>query len=138
MKTAFFFNFSDEDFIGEWNGKKRKFAAGSKRLMEAWMAEHFATHLANRELIKQGEFTSTSPKKPDQVPKFKVLFDKACIIDEDSEEEDEDDLNMDILNHPSNDRSAADEGDELLRGTGVQLIKGDVEDDADDDDFQGQ
>lgn len=127
MKTAYFHNFSSETFVGMWDGRKKTFKPGAKLLMPESLASHYATHLANRELIKLGEFTSTSPKKPDQVPKFKELFDKACIIDEDSYEEDENDMDIAVLNDPSNRRTAREE----TRGPGseAQIIGGGDNDD---------
>lgn len=116
MKTAYFHNFTDEPFIGMWDGRKKVFKPGAKLLMPESLAAHYATHLANRELIKMGEFTSTSPKKPAEVPKFKELFDKACIIDEDSYEEDENDMDIAILNDPTNRRAAREEN----RGPGAE------------------
>jgi hypothetical protein len=81
MTNATFFNWSDEAFTGYWDGKPKTFAPGAKQLMPAWLAEHFAKHLTNRELLKQGKDTATSPKFPEQVPAFMELFNKAFIPD---------------------------------------------------------
>ena len=97
MKTAIFRNFTNKPFVGYWDGKKRTFAPGAEKLLPAFLAEHYATHLANACLIEKGEYTYTSPKKPDQVPQFMELFEKACEFQADDEEED-DDVEMPIRN----------------------------------------
>lgn len=62
MKTALFTNFSNEEFIGYWNGKGKKFAPGQSVYMPDYLAKHFAKHLTNRELLKKGLERDTSPK----------------------------------------------------------------------------
>jgi hypothetical protein len=110
MKTALFTNFSDEEFVGFWDGKSKTFKAGQSLWMPDYLAKHFATHLANRELqIKypmkdkdgnllfddkgnqkykekypKGE-TMTSPKKPEEMPIFMKLFNKAYTPDNEDE-----------------------------------------------------
>lgn len=86
MKTALFTNFTPVEFIGYWNGKAKKFAPGDSLYMPDYLAKHFAKHLTNQELVrkdangdsiyKDGE-KSTSPKKPEEVPMFQDLFNKA-------------------------------------------------------------
>ena len=100
MKTAQFTNFSEEEFTGYWSGKGKKFAPGQSLYMPDYLAEHFAKHLVNRELlrrkadgslvIKDGEkfvspkhFDLTDPEKMKKVPpKFMELFNKAYAPDE--------------------------------------------------------
>lgn len=82
MSTALFTNFSSEEFIGHWDGKPRKFAPGESLYMPDYLAQHFAKHLTNRELMKIGKERSTSPKFPDQVPEYMELFNKAYTPDE--------------------------------------------------------
>jgi len=81
MQNATFHNFSSEPFTGYWNGKPKTFKVGEKVYMPAYLAEHFAKHLANRELIRTGKETYTSPKFPRQVPVFMEMFNKAYIAD---------------------------------------------------------
>lgn len=88
METAIFHNISSQPFTGYWDGKKRTFASGSKKLLPLYLAEHFALHLTNKILIEKGDYTSTSPKKPEDVPNFKELFDQICI----PQDTDEDDI----------------------------------------------
>lgn len=83
---ALFYNFTDKPFTGYWDGKAKTFKAGAKQYMEAWRARHYAKHLVNQVLLEQGKENATSPKFPDQVPAFKELFDKACIIEEEQDE----------------------------------------------------
>ena len=85
MKTALFTNFSNEEFIGYWNGKPKKFSPGQSLYMPDYLAQHFAKHLTNRELIKKGNETATSPKFPKQVPAFMELFNRAYTPDETDE-----------------------------------------------------
>lgn len=84
MTNAYFHNFTDEVFTGFWNGKPKTFKPGDRVLMPAWLAEHFAKHLTNRELIKANKEVYTSPKQPGQVPEFMALFRK-CFIPEGKE-----------------------------------------------------
>lgn len=91
MKTALFNNFTDTEFIGYWDGKGKKFAPGVSVYMPDYLARHFAKHLVNRELLrtdaagnliyKDGD-KMTSPKKPEDVPIYMELFNKAFIPDD--------------------------------------------------------
>lgn len=91
MKTALFTNFTNEPFIGYWDGKGKKFSPGQSLYMPDYLAKHFAKHLVNRELLrtdKDGNYIHkdgdkmTSPKKPSDVPMFMELFNKAYTPDE--------------------------------------------------------
>ena len=77
--NATFHNFSSESFTGYWDGRPKTFKAGDRVYMPAYLAEHFAKHLANRELIRAGKESYTSPKFPRQVPQFMEVFNKAFI-----------------------------------------------------------
>jgi hypothetical protein len=57
-----FTNFSNEDFTWTWNGIPYTFPAQSVKFMETGLANHFAKHLVNRELLKRGRENDTSPK----------------------------------------------------------------------------
>lgn len=118
MKTALFVNFTKEEYIGSWDGKTKKFPAGSRTYMPDYLADHFAKHLTNKELLRrnpdgslvyaEGE-RSTSPKFPDQVPIFKNLFDQAFIEDnEDIVGEKKDDLDtlINVANKNRQNKSA--------------------------------
>jgi len=87
MKSALFTNFSDKEFTGWWDGKPKKFAPGESLYMPDFLAQHYAKHLANREILKipKGE-TMTSPKFPEQVPEFQKLFNKAYTPDTNQED----------------------------------------------------
>lgn len=86
MRIAFFTNFSAEPFTGYWDGKPRTFKPGDSRPLPEYLARHFAKHLSNRELLKLGKETATSPKKPEDVPEFMTMFSKAFKLDEDEME----------------------------------------------------
>lgn len=94
MKTALFTNFTDQEFIGYWDGKGKRFAPGMSLFMPDYLAKHFAKHLVNRELLrtdKKGNLVYpngeklTSPKKPEESPIFMELFNKAYQPDETEE-----------------------------------------------------
>ena len=92
MRYATFINWTEKPFIGYWDGKPYTFQPGQKkeRLNES-IASHFAKHLTNQALqdpdnkIKDGE-RYTSPKKPDEVPIFMDLFNKAFKLEGHGEE----------------------------------------------------
>lgn len=152
MTTALFHNFTDKEFIGHWNGKAKRFAPGAKKYMEAYLAEHFAKHLTNKILIDRGDFQYTSPKKPEQVPKFMDLFNKACIIMEDTEDDDEIETSTDVLNRrpissdiepqpaPKKKKPAPEPVDDIDEDDeeGATIIGPAVEDADDDDEFEGK
>lgn len=100
MKTAIFKNFSNESFTGYWDGKPKTFKPGYSILMPEYLARHFAKHLTNRELLKLGKERSTSPKRPEDVPEFMEIFNKAFQIDEevDTPENDPIDVQMAMAN----------------------------------------
>ncbi|MBI3231847.1 MAG: hypothetical protein HYZ51_02075 [Candidatus Doudnabacteria bacterium] len=79
MKTVLFVNFSQEDFVGKWDKVTYPFAPGKSQYMEEWKAYHFAKHLVNRELLKKGYENDTSPKRPEDSPRFMELFKKAVL-----------------------------------------------------------
>lgn len=135
METALFHNFTDKPFTGYWNGKAKTFQAGEKKYMPAYLAEHYAKHLTNQVLIENGDVTSTSPKKPSEVPKFMELFNKACIIDTDTKDNDESELEMDIANRPVNSKPR---NQSPVDNKPPQIIKPNVEDvDDDEESFEG-
>lgn len=105
MKLAKFTNWTKEEFVGEWNGKKKKFPAhpaeGSSVWLPDYLAAHWSKYLTNRELqrmidgkeVYPGGETMTSPKFPDQVPLYMELFNKAYTSSEEDEVgENQDDL----------------------------------------------
>lgn len=82
MKTATFTNFSTEKFVGYWDGKPKSFLPGQSVLMPDYLANHFAKHLTNRELLRDPKNERcTSPKRPADVPEFMELFNKAYQAD---------------------------------------------------------
>ncbi len=94
MRTALFTNFTDQEFIGYWDGKGKKFTPGQSLYMPDYLARHFAKHLTNRELLKtdkNGQLVykdgekMTSPKKPEDSPIFMGIFNKAYKPDEEDE-----------------------------------------------------
>lgn len=97
-RTAEFYNFSAFEFTGYWNGKSRTFKPGERKFMPEYLARHFAKHLANQELTREGKDTATSPKKPEQVPAFMEKFDKAFHLQEGNDGDDDLDVAIDLAN----------------------------------------
>lgn len=67
----------------KWAGEDYTFEPGQSRYMPKWKAEHFARHLVNRELVRNGMENDTSPKRPKDNPRYMELFRKAVIEDPD-------------------------------------------------------
>lgn len=142
---ALFFNFTNKPFTGYWNGKAKTFKAGSKQYMEAWRARHYAKHLTNQVLLEKGLENYTSPKFPAQVPQFMEIFNKACIIEEDQDvEQDESDLinkqhekDEPSMNVPESKKSDSKKVPTLVDDKEPQIVTGPADDDDDDDEFEG-
>ena len=101
MKTVLFVNFSDEAFTGYWDSQAYQFAPGQTMYMEDWKAKHFAKHLVNRELLKAGLETHTSPKEKNGVIDdvyFLELFNKAVIDSEEAEDVPESMIETEVIN----------------------------------------
>ena len=83
MTTKYIFhNFTTKPFTGYWNGKAYTFKPGVKKYYIKGIAENFAKHLANQVLTENGKETFTSPKKPNEVPVFMEVFNKALLTEE--------------------------------------------------------
>lgn len=147
MKTATFKNFSDEVFEGCYNGRCKKFPPGVEVDMPAYLARHFAKHLANRELIKVGKVTATSPKKPQEVPEFMDMFNKGFQLVEHQEEDfgaAEDPNSIDaVINSARRNKARVNasnvklpSGAQHLEGKPDQIVEGPASDD-DEEEFGG-
>lgn len=79
MPVACFYNFSDFEFTWAWGGEAMTFAPKEKKFMPAYLAQHFAKHLVNRELQRMGLDHECSPKQPEDAPTFNKLFRTAYI-----------------------------------------------------------
>ena len=145
MKTALFTNFTGEEFIGSWDGKLKPFAPGKSLYLPDLVAQHFAKHLVNRELLKvdaSGNLVHkdgdkmTSPKFPEQVPLFQELFNKAYTPD-----------NADEINDPKSDlddqiaianKNRETEPNKLIEPKGVQIAEFPPDDEGDEEEFAGK
>lgn len=58
VKSVVFKNFTDEEFVCSWDSVPYRFPAGKEMYVEDWKAAHFAKHLVDRVLNKQGLITS--------------------------------------------------------------------------------
>lgn len=140
MKTALFTNFTSEEFTGYWDGKGKKFAPGQSLYMPDYLAAHFAKHLVNRELlrrkpdgtlvIKNGD-KFVSPKKPEQVPVYMDLFNKAFTPDE-SEELGSQADDIDALIGAANKNHKKDDAAKAAGGSPELQTPVDLDDDEDD------
>jgi hypothetical protein len=126
MQTALFVNFSSEPFTCSWDNSPKTFKPGETVFMPDFLAAHFAKHLTNRELIRDGLDTCTSPKKPADVPEYMNRFNKAYIPDDKKSDSDKSELDtqIDILNKPK--------PETLSSNIDVQVIE--VEDNEDEED----
>lgn len=80
-KAALFLNWSSEKFVGEWDSNKYPFEPGESKWFEEGIARHFAKHLANRELNRDGKEYDMSPSVPKDNPVFMSYFEKALPED---------------------------------------------------------
>lgn len=130
MKTALFTNFSTEEFIGYWDGKKKTFKPGMAVYMPDYLAAHFAKHLVNRELLKNNPPLErcTSPKKPQDVPEYWERFNKAYTPDDEdidtTEGKDELDVQMEVISRSKGKEETKEDG-------GLQTPTMEDEDDED-------
>lgn len=149
MKTALFTNFTDEEFVGSWDGKLRKFPPGSSLYMPDSLAQHYAKHLVNRELLrvgadgkliyKDGE-KMTSPKFPEQVPLFMELFNKAYRSEsvEMGEDSKKDALDVEIEALNKNRQKNAASNEAAQNPNEPQIVNPPEDDDEDESAFKSQ
>lgn len=52
IKAVLFTNWSDEDFSHRWDGQVFTFKKGQSMMLQDYLANHFAKHLAEREMEK--------------------------------------------------------------------------------------
>lgn len=76
MKSVVFQNWTNEDFSWTWAGDQYDFPAGSKIMLQDYLAMHFAKHLATREMFKAGHELNTYKH-----PEFQKMVDK-CLCTE--------------------------------------------------------
>mgnify|MGYP001581391306 CR=1 FL=1 len=66
MATAIIFkNDSPEEFTWSWDSTPYTFKAGQEYMMEDWKAQHFALHLADRELLRRDAVRTKDNQNPD-------------------------------------------------------------------------
>lgn len=78
-KAVSFTNWTNEKFVCSWDGNAFTFEPGEQKWFEEGVARHFAKHLANRELIRDGKEFNTSPSKPEEDIIFMSYFEKAFV-----------------------------------------------------------
>ena len=134
-----FHNFTEGPFTGYWNGKAYTFQPGVKKYYPKGIAEHFAKHLTNEILTKDGNAVYASPKKPLQVPAFMEIFNKACLLEEVADEDnldidelapaDEPSMNIKVEQKPAIDKYDASQNDSPGPGGKPQIIGGGAKED---------
>lgn len=142
LKT-FFHNFTEKPFTGYWNGKRYTFKPGIQKEYPPLIARHFAKHLTNEVLTASGKDQYASPKKPDEVPQFMEIFNKAFIVEEvaaeddldlDTGGEDADEPSMSIRTKPRESIDPYDAGKNQTTGPGnAPQVIGDEEPAKDDE-----
>lgn len=95
QKAIMFLNFTDEQFSHTWDSVPYNFPPGQKFMMEDWKARHFAKHLANFVLNKQGKSVAD--------PSHKDLMKKAMPDEEGIVASSESELTTKLLNHEQSD-----------------------------------
>lgn len=63
MKSILFTNWSDQKFEWTWDSVPYEFEAGQTVYMQDYLANHFAKHLTDRELLKIGKMTNDPMRK---------------------------------------------------------------------------
>lgn len=96
-KIKKFTNFSTEDFTWTWNKVPYTFPAKQFRFMDASIADHFAKHLINRELLKLGRENDTSPKNFRENMYFMELYNKAIQDIETAEGADDTAIEQEVI-----------------------------------------
>lgn len=144
MKTALFTNFTEEEFTGFWDGKGKTYKPGQSQYMPSYLAEHFATHLVNRELLRRdskGELLISSgdkyvsPKHPEDVPVFMNLFQKAYKPEPTADGEEESEL--DTLINAANKNKTVEKQEEHVGSDELQTPTDDDEEPTEES-FGGQ
>ncbi len=69
MEPLLFTNFSDEDFVGRYDGKDTKIKAGQAIYFEDHLVAHFGKHLCDREMRKMGKRIVDEPYKTQTIKK---------------------------------------------------------------------
>lgn len=92
-----FTNFSNEDFIGYWDGTPWNIKAGETIMLQAYLSNHFAKHLINRELNKIDESTGNEVKRDEML--------KKCLGDVVAEVESKEKAETEVLNQNEEDLS---------------------------------
>jgi hypothetical protein len=77
MKTVLFTNWTSEDFTYTFGGEEFSFKAGSSSYLQDYLAEHFAKHLANRELHKKDDPKFHTYVNNPKNPVFMEFFNKS-------------------------------------------------------------
>jgi len=78
-----FVNYTKEDFSHKWDGKVFKFKAGREIYLEDYLAEHFAKHLAEREMLKDGHEDFLEHTKKEYLAKILITEEEEEIEVED-------------------------------------------------------
>lgn len=77
FETVPFYNYTSEDFVSEqgamWNSKSYLIKAGEIKFYPVFLANHFAKHLINREIMRENESALNDDKLRQKI-KAKILI----------------------------------------------------------------
>lgn len=100
MVATYFFNSSDEDFIGKWDSVDYLVKKGEKMLLQDYIAIHLAKHLAMREMGKRDKNTPINPSQDESGNFVNAIFReemKKYLSDESINEETEEKLEIAMI-----------------------------------------
>lgn len=89
-----FVNWSKEDFVGMWDSKPRIIKAGESIILPGFLADHYAKHLVDREIIRDGKEISLG------IEAFRQPYLDKCFVGEVISAENELEAEIASLNVP--------------------------------------
>ena len=83
-KSVLFRNWSNEDFTWTWDGTPFSFPAGREMYLQDYLADHFAKHLTDREMLKDG-IELNYRTRPERLTYIEKCFVKDSAFDANSD-----------------------------------------------------
>lgn len=111
-KAMYFINYTERDFEWKFNNELYKFPAGCKMMLDADVAQHFAKHLVDREMTRDGIDTDKEVERSQYLEK--------CLRSTDVEAESGNKLNVAMMNAEKDDK--VEENNESASETKEALI----------------
>ena len=86
MQAIYFYNYSNEDFTGKWDGVHYTIKSGETILLQDYIARHLAAHLTMREMNKEDKNVLINRESASFLEKAKrALPDEAPVVAESPE-----------------------------------------------------